>query len=105
MACLSRFCWGYGGYAPHVKPKADGGPVVLFRGRCPLRVLPSLAPCQTLPGGLATMSVRFALLQKVRSPGQVPTVSGPLTIFQTRLERTAFHAILLHSGCGRKSPP
>ena len=105
MACLSRFCWGYGGYAPHVKPKAAGGPVVLFRERCPLRLLPSLAPCQTEPGGPATMFPRFALLQKARSPEQFAPVRGPLAILQTQLERTAFRAILLHHGCGRTCPP
>lgn len=105
MARLSRFCWGYGGYAPHVKPEAAGGPVVPFRGRCRWRVLPSLAPCQALPVGLATMPVRFADYQKLRSPEQLPTVHGPLAILQSVLERTAFHAILLHHGCGRTCPP
>ena len=140
MACSSRFCWGYGGRAPHVKPEAAGGPVVPFRGRCRWRVLPSLAPCQTflqsekqkpleksrgfvLIGfrrlgyahwlehtavGLPardTIVPRFADYQKLRSPVQLPTVTGPLAILQDLFERPPVYAILSCSGCGRTCPP
>ena len=162
MACSSRFCWGYGGRAPHVKPEAAGGPVVPFRGRCRWRVLPSLAPCQTFlqsekqkpleksrgfvligfrrlgyahwpeppTGGTSpvggfrrlgyahwlehtavglpardTIVPRFADYQKLRSPVQLPTVTGPLAILQDLFERPPVYAILSCSGCGRTCPP